>query len=388
MELVLFHIKQQLLQKTTADSLNFVDDAICSQRNARERENAFCLEEVALSTSDGISITLCQTGLFLNQPTSFLNFVDALLFKLAPSAPHTSKQRMKQLCSQDKCSFIHKSLISNPNRLRHTHRPLPICCLALSSATKHKTDNATSHRPNMSSPSSSPTTASTGHGSTGLHMLAKAAILAQSSKTSTTTAASNHKRKDHPPSPRSITPSASDNDLLCYEVSPTSQPPKKQPRKYVYRCSAVGCNSFAQKGGRCCKHGAKKQRKLCTVSGCTNQSVQGGVCKRHGAKVKKSGGASQKRRHADCSVSGCTNQAKSGGVCVKHGAKVKRCDRDGCNNQAVKGGVCVGHGAKVKRCCIQDCPNQAVKKGVCIKHGARSSTAVVNVASPSLQVLY
>lgn len=280
-----------------------------------------------------------------------------------------------------------KSLISIPNWLRHPYlRPPPTCCLF---PVRRKQDRQRHKLNNMSFSASPTTAASTEHGSTGLHMLAKAAILAESSKTSTTTAASNLKRKDHPPSPRSITPSASDNDLLCHEVSsPTSQPPKKQPRKYIYRCSAVGCNSFAQKGGRCCKHGAKKQRKLCTVGGCTNQSVQGGVCKRHGAKVKKSGAASQKRRHADCSVDGCTNQAKSGGVCVKHGAKVKRCAHYGCNNQAVKGGVCVGHGAKVKRCCIQDCPNQAVKKGVCIKHGARSIAAVVNVASPSLQVLY
>lgn len=223
----------------------------------------------------------------------------------------------------------------------------------------------------------------------GLHMLAKAAVLAETSKTSTAMAG-NLKRKDRPSPPRSITPPVSDTDLICSEVSPSSQPPKKQPRKYVYRCSFSGCNSFAQKGGRCCKHGAKKQRKLCNVSGCTNQSVQGGVCKRHGAKVKKSGSgtASQKRRHADCSVSGCTNQAKSGGVCVKHGAKVKRCAHDGCNNQAVKGGVCVGHGAKVKRCSMQDCSNQAVKNGVCIKHGARSSVATINNASikQSIQV--
>eukprot|EP00985_Skeletonema_marinoi_P030697 scaffold33404_cov95-Skeletonema_marinoi.AAC.1 len=90
----------------------------------------------------------------------------------------------------------------------------------------------------------------------GLHMLAKAAILAESSKTTTTTTTmtSHHKRKDHPSTPRSITPSSSDNDLLCREVSLSSQPPKKQPRKYVYRCSSVGCKSFAQKGGRCCKH--------------------------------------------------------------------------------------------------------------------------------------
>ena len=225
----------------------------------------------------------------------------------------------------------------------------------------------------------------------GLHMLAKAAVLADETSKTTSTAG-NLKRKDRPsPSPpRSITPPATDTDSLCSEVSSSSssQPPKKQPRKYVYRCSASGCNSFAQKGGRCCKHGAKKQRKLCTVSDCTNQSVQGGVCKRHGAKVKKSGSTGQKRRHADCSVSGCTNQAKSGGVCVKHGAKVKRCSHDGCNNQAVKGGVCVGHGAKVKRCNIQDCSNQAVKNGVCIKHGARSSVAPINIASikQSIQV--
>lgn len=50
-----------------------------------------------------------------------------------------------------------------------------------------------------------------------------------------------------------------------------------------------------------------------------------------GAKVKK------------CNVEGCNSNAQDGKVCVKHGAKRKLCSVEGCKNKVQKQGVCVRH---------------------------------------------
>ena len=39
-------------------------------------------------------------------------------------------------------------------------------------------------------------------------------------------------------------------------------------------------------------------------------------------------------------------QQQRGGVCCRHGAKVKTCSHEGCTNNPLKGGVCFKHGAK------------------------------------------
>ena len=110
------------------------------------------------------------------------------------------------------------------------------------------------------------------------------------------------------------------------------------------------------------RHGAKKGRYECSADGCTNFAQEGGVCIKHGAKRKL------------CSSEGCTNFALKGGVCVKHGAKYKRCNKLGCTNQAQKRGVCIKHGAKLKRCSSDRCTNRVQRGGVCRRHRAYSNT--------------
>ena len=122
-----------------------------------------------------------------------------------------------------------------------------------------------------------------------------------------------------------------------------------RPRKKVakkrrrYKCSAVGCTNFAQKGGVCYRHG---ERKRCNSEGCVKFAHKGGVCLKHGAKIKR------------CNNEGCPNFAVKGGVCGRHGAERKRCSWEGCTNQVVKGGLCIRHGAKLKRCSSDGCTNQ------------------------------
>ena len=56
-----------------------------------------------------------------------------------------------------------------------------------------------------------------------------------------------------------------------------------------------------------------------------------------GAKVKK------------CNVEGCNSNAQDGKVCVKHGAKRKLCSVERCKNKVQKQGVCVRHFNKKKK---------------------------------------
>lgn len=59
---------------------------------------------------------------------------------------------------------------------------------------------------------------------------------------------------------------------------------------------------------------------------------------------------SSKKKVKRCTMVGCEKGARKGGVCCSHGATKKRCTMDGCEKFAQKGGVCCSHGAKVKRC--------------------------------------
>jgi hypothetical protein len=51
------------------------------------------------------------------------------------------------------------------------------------------------------------------------------------------------------------------------------------------KCNHEGCTKYAQTGGVCCRHGAKrsKSRKYCSHEGCTKFVQRGGFCVRHGA---------------------------------------------------------------------------------------------------------
>ena len=152
--------------------------------------------------------------------------------------------------------------------------------------------------------------------------------------------------------------------LIKKEIAKRVKKKSKRGDGKVKRCSFKGCTKFAQSGGVCWTHGAKRKR--CSFEGCTNYVQKGGVCITHGAKVKR------------CSFEGCNNIAQNGGVCYTHGAKRKGCSFEGCTNGAVKGGVCVTHGAKKKQCSFEGCNKQAVKGGVCYTHGAKKKRKTCN----------
>jgi len=105
-------------------------------------------------------------------------------------------------------------------------------------------------------------------------------------------------------------------------------------------CIAPGCNNMARVGGVCVRHGARQQR--CKFSSkCSNIAVNGGVCTKHGAV----------RKNKKCSVLGCNKEAKKGGICYTHGAKRKKCFIPECNNVVVKGGACNKHGRVSSEMC-------------------------------------
>jgi hypothetical protein len=104
-------------------------------------------------------------------------------------------------------------------------------------------------------------------------------------------------------------------------------------------CKAPGCSNVARVGGVCVSHGAKLPR--CNHSSeCSNIVVNGGVCTKHGAV----------RNNKKCSELGCNKEAKKGGVCYTHGAKRKKCYIPECKNVAVKGGACNKHGKESEVC--------------------------------------
>jgi len=159
-------------------------------------------------------------------------------------------------------------------------------------------------------------------------------------------------------------------------------------------CSEVGCKNKAQGGGRCLKHGGKKEHKICTIEGCNNKVRNGGVCIRHGAKKYKckiegctndaKGNGRVCRRHGakkinkkKCSAEGCKSNAQREGLCYKHGAGYNRtlCTYEGCGNLAQQRGVCRRHGAVRKRCMYDGCKSEARSKGLCAKHGKKVAKA-------------
>jgi len=103
------------------------------------------------------------------------------------------------------------------------------------------------------------------------------------------------------------------------------------------RCSIPGCSKMARVEGVCVSHGARLQK--CNYSlECSNVAVNGGVCTKHGAV----------RKNKKCSVLGCNKEAKKGGTCYTHGAKRKKCFILECKNVAVKGGaICISNQPKI-----------------------------------------
>ena len=126
-------------------------------------------------------------------------------------------------------------------------------------------------------------------------------------------------------------------------------------------CKHDGCTKYAQIGGLCVGHGAK--RRICKHDGCTSKAKQGGLCVKHGAVVKKN----------ICKHDGCTKYAQKGGLCIGHGAKRTICKHDGCTSKAQQGGVCIKHGAVVKKyiCKHDGCTSFGRMGGFCIKHADR-----------------
>ena len=103
---------------------------------------------------------------------------------------------------------------------------------------------------------------------------------------------------------------------------------KAEKKKYQSReCSHPYCESIAQRGGLCGKHGVK-----CSAEGCWRQVKQGGVCIFHGAVVNRK----------ECEMEGCATLAQAYGYCSKHGG-YRRCKQDGCEKKAQKGGLCIAH---------------------------------------------
>jgi hypothetical protein len=76
----------------------------------------------------------------------------------------------------------------------------------------------------------------------------------------------------------------------------------------VKKCNVEGCNSNAQDGKLCVKHGAK--RKLCSVDGCKNKVQKQGVCVRHFNKKEEEEGS-------NTAVAALLDAAQGEDVCTK-----------------------------------------------------------------------
>ena len=146
----------------------------------------------------------------------------------------------------------------------------------------------------------------------------------------------------------------------------------KHGGKQVYipkMCTYEGCDNKARNNGGkfCIRHGAKKYK--CKIEGCTNDAKGNGrVCRRHGAK---------KIHRKPCSAKGCNSNAQKGGLCYKHGAGYTRtfCTHKDCKNLAQQKGVCRRHGAVRKRCIHDGCKAEARSQGLCAKHGKKVAKA-------------
>ena len=69
--------------------------------------------------------------------------------------------------------------------------------------------------------------------------------------------------------------------------------PEQKKKRQKPECSHPYCESIAQRGGLCRKHGVKR---ICSAEGCWRQIQQGGVCIFHGAVVNRK----------ECEMEGCT----------------------------------------------------------------------------------
>ena len=69
------------------------------------------------------------------------------------------------------------------------------------------------------------------------------------------------------------------------------------------KCNHLGCDSFAQKGGKCGSHQLDKI--CCSATGCTNLPQKNGVCKIHGG-------------NRICKIHGCTGRLFQSRMCYHH----------------------------------------------------------------------
>ena len=69
------------------------------------------------------------------------------------------------------------------------------------------------------------------------------------------------------------------------------------------KCDHLGCDSFAQKGGKCGRH--RPDKICCSATGCTNLPQKNGVCKIHGGTQI-------------CVVHGCTRRLFQSRTCKHH----------------------------------------------------------------------
>jgi hypothetical protein len=69
------------------------------------------------------------------------------------------------------------------------------------------------------------------------------------------------------------------------------------------KCNHLGCDSFAQKSGKCGSH--RPDKISCSATGCTNLPQKNGVCKTHGGS-------------RICEIHGCTGRLFQSRMCNFH----------------------------------------------------------------------
>jgi hypothetical protein len=106
------------------------------------------------------------------------------------------------------------------------------------------------------------------------------------------------------------------------------------------------CESTAQFGGLCLKHGDR----TCAKEGCNNPQHTGEFCQTH----------SPNR----CGEEGCDNPSHKEGFCMKH--HPNRCAQDGCDNAVSTHGFCQKHSPN--RCEEEGCDNAVHSGGLCQTH--------------------
>ena len=128
------------------------------------------------------------------------------------------------------------------------------------------------------------------------------------------------------------------------------------------KCNHLGCDSFAQKGGKCGSH--RPDKICCSATGCTNLPQKNGVCKTHGGT-------------RICEIHGCTGRFFQSRMCNFHYKNSIVCTA--INENAMVGEddfsrVWRRHTTDVKRCSHQGCGNYSIT-GVCNVHLAAARVA-------------